>query len=422
MRGATHQATMQTIKNYLYRYGRGMAKLYVVATALFALSATPVFAFSPVDVVYDTDGDIDFSSFPTSGCADGIFAGARFYFGLFPDTSDPQETLGFGGAIDNCQTLFAGFSGNLESWQNEGDGDYFMLFGINGDEPPTAGNYIFYATRSAGSWVPAEISATSTRIITQISPQNGSLEPDETVTFSFSYYNNSSEEPMYTSVGYEIQNMTNPAQSSYSEDIIASGGITFSHDQTLSSGSFRLWRPFLYASSTSSFIYGDWYSFDVGYRSASSTPYLNPETASSTNTYLQTFCTGFGSSTDAIYTAQGFKYSSCYVLGFLFVPSNESVNQFTAIPFSLQNKFPFAYFYQVKDLFNNGSSTANLFGTMQVNLPLVGTTTILSAGTINYFIGPTTASVLKQLSTFALWLMFAYTVYKRALKLFKGKH
>jgi len=432
---------MQTIVKFLHRIGRGMATFYVVATALFALSATPVFAavfYSNTPALMgDTGGDFGFTNTATS-----TLVSAQFYLsqtgalsptesivytlnlaGFVPtncvSTSQTVEELGIPtGNYTNAVLVTLNFTGS----QCAINGETPYLLDSNNGAQTMSGRGVDSDDVYLILWNTMAPSSNSTRIVSQNTPINGSLEPDTMVTFDFDFYNNDVEEPLYTTVGYELQNFTNPSQFSYGEDIISSGGSSFSHDQVLSAGSFRMWRPFLFSSSTGQFLYGDWYSFDVVYRSASSTPYIDQTTASSTRTYLQTFCNGFGSSTDAIYTAEGFQYSVCYTLGFMFVPSNASVQQFSTIPNSLQSKFPFAYFYQIKSLFDNGSSTANMFGTMQVNMPLVGTTTILSSQTINYFIGDSTASAIKQLTTFALWLAFAYAVYRQSLRLLKGKH
>jgi len=67
------------------------------------------------------------------------------------------------------------------------------------------------------------------------------------------------------------------------------------------------------------------------------------------------------------------------VFAFLFVPSSNVLATFEEQRTDLiENRFPFAYFYNVKNMIINASSSANMFGSMAVNLPLVGTTTILS--------------------------------------------
>jgi len=161
--------------------------LFIGAFVFASLAGAPrVFAYSQVNAVFNSSGVIDTTSLPTSGCQDGIFSGARLYFGVYPDFSSLQETLGFGPTQDNCQTLFASFSGNLESWQNSGDGDYFMVFGINGDTPPLTGNYVFSATRSGGLWQSGPpVFDTSTRFIT-FTPTLGTTTPVATSTaFTF---------------------------------------------------------------------------------------------------------------------------------------------------------------------------------------------------------------------------------------------
>jgi len=425
---------MKKITFYRRILGSVATKLIVSgATLAFVAFATPVFASGTeyqVNVYDSTAGLYTLVGIPSTS------NGSYFTFNYKGTYPAQTTTLGGGscsGTGCNINALLLnrqnpiGLEANFGSY---GDGDYWFAVTVNssplcGGGPNTSPSCTYWYikfVRSAGQWSSAS-SNTNTRILSVVSPLNASLIASTTVNFNFTYYNNSTIEPYYTEAGFELRNLTDGSQTSGTPVAISSSGTaTYSSNLILTAGKSRIWRPYLYSASSTDFIYGDWNSFDVLTASASSTPYFNFDTASSTDSYLSAGCNSFGSSTEPIYSSSGFKYSICYAGGYLFVPSVNSVQQFSLIPYKLQTTFPFSYYYDVKSLITNSSTTANMFGTMIVNLPLVGTTTILSSDTINYFIGTSTASVIRSLVTYALYIGFAWTVWHRIRNLFKGKH
>jgi len=153
-------------------------------------------------------------------------------------------------------------------------------------------------------------------------------------------------------------------------------------------------------------------------------------TASSTGLFLsgaQEFCNAeFGSSTSVgSYIGQGI----CISVGYLFVPTPQSLVQFGGLSDSLKLVLPFSYFYNVADIMSGlqASSTQNFpvfsFGMSQIdfssstsmgsilptNLEFLGTTTI------NRFLPAGMHDLLYNLMIFAIWLEVAWVLYHKVV-------
>jgi len=260
------------------------------------------------------------------------------------------------------------------------------------------------------------IPSTDTRIIRVNSPLSGSVSTSSVVVFNYDYSSNALDG--FNFVGGSVKDLTNPSERELAiKPILSEGEAEYNSTMTLSPGHLHLWRPFLYSSTTNQYVYGDWYSFDVVYRSASSTPLIPVANASSTVEYLNSFCGGFAAEDTILYDV-------CYVGGYMFVPSTASVQQFATIPFSLQDKFPFAYYYQVKNIISNGSATSTPLGTLTLSFASTSipfTATIFSPTTIRYFIPDDVADIFKLLTTSTLWLAFGWYVWHRVRGLIKVK-
>jgi len=248
-----------------------------------------------------------------------------------------------------------------------------------------------------------------------------SVQPSTAVGFRYTFFS-SQAEYSWASAGAEIKDITaGTATFAPYVPILSEGLSTYSATSTLVAGHLYFWRPFLVAPATSSstdhFLYGDWGSFDVVSASASSTPYIPPATASSTVEYLDSFCGGFAASSTILYNV-------CYVGGYMFVPSTASVQQFALIPYLLQDKFPFAYYYQVKNIISNGSATSTPIGTLTLSFAstsLPFSATLFSPDTVRYFIPDDVADIFKLLTSSTLWLAFGWYVWHRVRGLIKVK-
>ncbi len=101
---------------------------------------------------------------------------------------------------------------------------------------------------------------------------------------------------------------------------------------------------------------------------------------------------------------------------FLFVPSEASLSNFSSIQTSLQTKFPFAYVYDfqesITDLYNSPTTTA-----IEITVPFAtyGNITLMSAGLLS---SVPFASTIKLILGYLMWIMFAYQMYARGLRVF----
>jgi len=156
-------------------------------------------------------------------------------------------------------------------------------------------------------------------------------------------------------------------------------------------------------------------------------------TASSTGLDISgagAFCqTAIGSSTgigSAIST--GF----CTALGFLFIPAQSSLTQFTGMSDALANKIPFSYFYDIVNEFSglSASSSVNV-PTYSVNLASsgIGSTTalgsilpgsmdLLSSTTINTYLPSGAHDALFLIARSAIWFGVGFYLFYRSRGLF----
>lgn len=156
---------------------------------------------------------------------------------------------------------------------------------------------------------------------------------------------------------------------------------------------------------------------------------ITPTTTSSGLTSLsgaQSFCNNqFGTSTGGLLgLGTDFANSMCQVFGFMFIPNTQSLTDFANMPSDLQNKFPFAWGIQVKNLFNSlaASSTANYpditygIGTSTPGYEnqIIGSSLSIANGTTIQKLAPdSTWSLLRTIMGYMLWIAFAYFVYRK---------
>jgi len=176
------------------------------------------------------------------------------------------------------------------------DGTYYFLLSSQNDGSNTydpdndIGYYVWTVSNcsTACVWTTDEISAqaTSTRITSIISPVNNTTLPTTLATFSFRFWNG---EPVYDRYGFELRDITGNFQYiSKESSILASGFSTVSTTTSVTANHFHMWRAYLKDTSTGSYIYSNWNSFEVVGSSASSSPLLSGnDYATSTNGFLE---------------------------------------------------------------------------------------------------------------------------------------
>jgi hypothetical protein len=97
----------------------------------------------------------------------------------------------------------------------------------------------------------------------------------------------------------------------------------------------------------------------------------------------------------------GVQYALCNISQWLFVPSSVSVEKFTGLKTTFEQKAPFAYFYAIKDAFTNLSPTS---------------TPAFVIGSSTGAIGTNIFQPLKTGLAWVLWFMFGIFVIKRIAK------
>lgn len=92
---------------------------------------------------------------------------------------------------------------------------------------------------------------------------------------------------------------------------------------------------------------------------------------------------------------------------FLFVPSTAQLQNFREFQEQLPERYPFAWFFGVEEVISNTQQGSEGFPTVEIDLPLIGTSfVILSQGTIDS-VWPTDVRVLfKNICAWFLWISF----------------
>jgi len=156
-------------------------------------------------------------------------------------------------------------------------------------------------------------------------------------------------------------------------------------------------------------------------------------TAQTTGLYLsgaQAFCNDrFSSSTNPISgLANDFGNAMCQALGYLFVPTPESLQQYEDIPALLQNDVPFSYYFDVQSIWQNSvASTTDNFAKFSIDFTSIdfasstpmghilpsGSVDFLSSTTMSKYLPAGMHSTLFTLMRAAIWVTLMLVVYRR---------
>lgn len=111
----------------------------------------------------------------------------------------------------------------------------------------------------------------------------------------------------------------------------------------------------------------------------------------------------------------------CKTVAFLFVPKQETMENFSSIKTQLETKAPFSYFVQAKEIVDDVTGTTGTFPTLALATNL-GQGDIdfdmLSPTTIPQYVGSTTVTLLRFLMVVSLYLGFLGLVIYETRKLF----
>jgi len=151
---------------------------------------------------------------------------------------------------------------------------------------------------------------------------------------------------------------------------------------------------------------------------------INPTTADS-GIYLsgaKGFCNdAFASSTGIGSTiSNGF----CIALGYLFVPTPDSINQFGDLGLQLQGRIPFSYFYDIQNSFNSQTASSSSMQSLSISLPDISSSTplgslyptnigILSTTTIDKYLPNNIRVSMLFLASAAIWVSVGFMLYRR---------
>jgi len=167
---------------------------------------------------------------------------------------------------------------------------------------------------------------------------------------------------------------------------------------------------------------------------------LTTDTASSTIYVYQQQGIGISTSTTATFCNGSYSGSGigdiianalCNVSGFLFVPDTTALNNFSSLQQVLATKIPFSYFYGLATLYESATATTSAsFINLSYNLHDlgIGSTTalgnllpnavVLSSSTVTQYDTVGFIPLTRTVAGYAIWLGFAYYVYRRTSGLF----
>jgi len=294
----------------------------------------------------------------------------------FPTWSQTQS-LGYGGdttaqiASARCATIASNGANNWALGLGGGASTgTFYLWWYDTFNSPIGYTQINYVASGTSTTPSGENALGTSRFIAYNSPVYN-LATTTYVNFNFDYFNSGYE--VFDKAGVEIRDVTAQyALVPVEEDVNLVGFSNYSQNYTLTAGHAHMWRPYLKNSASSSVptLYGRWIGVvDVVTPSASSTPYLASSTTATSTAFFD----------------------------------------FLNVPYLLQTKVPFAYFYQVSDLLTTlSSTTATSTGSVTYDFGEYASGTVLSSlGEVTLF---STSTVTQLIPSWILALFRALIV------------
>lgn len=375
------------------KQGRKIAYGALIGLGTALMSASISFAAAPLTYRSITGQDLYVNETATDffGC---IFSGEDLSHPLSFNSGGTSGVVSGGAAlniVNQMSPLDTPISSSLQSYLNAHAGIYTVAGRISGtgtcanvaSAPDFQGSFA-WSGGFAGSGTQLN---DNTRFITPFSPPNGSTSSSTTIPFSATYFFNDVTSFVLDKVAFEISDMTSQTSPIRfgSSNINISGISTESATTTLVSGHLYLWRPVMYSSGgTSTEVYGDFYSLNVLYQSASSTPFVGATLGTST------------------------------------LPDATNLLSFLNVPNLLVTKVPFAYLFQIAQGIQagvSGSTTSAIPSGAFVWHGVNGSTTTIdmfSTSTIGYYLSPTLIGLWRAFLLVVLTVEFGYALYLRA--------
>jgi len=133
----------------------------------------------------------------------------------------------------------------------------------------------------------------------------------------------------------------------------------------------------------------------------------------------RTFCNGVASSSYAF----GIPNGLCYISGFLFIPSQSSIDTFFSNASMVQERIPWSYLVEIQDAWDTSSSSSQQFVKIEIPFQAFTTTsnslTIISSASFYRWVSASTWSTLRGFTTVALWIAFSFYLWRRGRHLLK---
>jgi len=153
----------------------------------------------------------------------------------------------------------------------------------------------------------------------------------------------------------------------------------------------------------------------------------NPSGVSTSS--IQAFCNGTYATSTGFFSdiANGVTYGACTAFAFLFVPNQDTLQSFSNLGSTTQNKIPFSYYYDFEAILNgSAASSSTNFNALSTDLRAtgVGSSTVfanvlpssftwLSTTTISTYVNPTLYALLFLLMRSAIWIAVLFHIYHR---------
>lgn len=120
----------------------------------------------------------------------------------------------------------------------------------------------------------------------------------------------------------------------------------------------------------------------------------------------------------------GIAQALCNVVGFLFIPSGDSLTQFTDGVQLVNEKVPYSYFQEIKGIYSDVSSSSGTFPSINVSLlgslgQSTATVSLFSLSAVQTYLPVGLLATLRTIMSSVLWLVFALFVWRTIRKQFR---
>jgi len=122
------------------------------------------------------------------------------------------------------------------------------------------------------------------------------------------------------------------------------------------------------------------------------------------------------------YFASTWTQDLCIGVGFLFIPSQDSIKVFMNNAREVQNRVPWVYLEEIKDAWDNASSSSTDFPEITAPIEIMGSSTsmvLISSASFTRWVDATTLGVLRGFTTVGIYFGLMWYLWRRARYVFK---